>query len=65
MKRHFSGKRFLRMICLLFLVGILLYICSPVPVYATERESNQTGTTDARTGRIAGTEYRQYFLDNL
>ena len=49
MKRHFSGKRFLRMICLLFLVGILLYICSPVPVYATERESNLTGTTDART----------------
>ncbi len=49
MKRHFSGKRFLRMICLLFSVGILLYIYNSVPVYATERESHLTGTTDERT----------------
>ncbi len=49
MKRHFSGKKVMRMICLLFSVGILLYIYCPIPVYASERESNLTGTTDERT----------------
>ena len=49
MKRHFSGKEIMRMICLLFSVGILLYICCPIPVYAAERESYLTGTTDERT----------------
>ena len=42
MKRHFSGKEIMRMICLLFSVGILLYICCPIPVYAAERESYLT-----------------------
>ena len=49
MKRHFSGKEIMRMICLLFSVGILLYICCPIPVYAAEWESYLTGTTDERT----------------
>ncbi len=49
MKRHFSGKKVMRIICLLFSVGILLYIYCPIPVYAAERESNLTGTTDERT----------------
>ena len=49
MKRHFSGKKVMRIICLLFSVGILLYIRYPVPVYAAERETNLTGTTDERT----------------
>lgn len=49
MKKYFSGKKVMRMICLLFSVGILLYICCPIPVYAAERESYLTGTTDERT----------------
>ena len=49
MKKYFSGKKVMRMICLLFSVGILLYMYCPIPVYAAERESYLTGTTDERT----------------
>lgn len=49
MKKYFSGKKAMKIICLLFVVGILFCISRPVSVYATERESNLTGTTDERT----------------
>lgn len=49
MKKYFSGKRVIKIICLLFAVGILFCISQPVSVYATSRESNLTGTTDERT----------------
>ncbi len=39
----------MKIICLLFLVGILFCISPPVSVYASGRESNLTGTTDERT----------------
>lgn len=49
MKKNFSGKKVMRIICLLFSVGILLYICRPVLAYAAERDSALTGTTDEST----------------
>ncbi len=49
MKTIFSGKSMMKIICLLFSVGILLYVGSPLTVHASGRESNLTGTTDERT----------------
>lgn len=49
MKKNFSGKKVMRIICLLFSVGILLYICRPVLAYAAERDSALTGTADEST----------------
>ncbi len=54
MKKFFSGKQLLLMICLLFTVGIL-FLNSSVTVYAIERTSglfedeHETGTTDTQT----------------
>lgn len=39
----------MKIICLLFLVGILFCISHPASVYASGRESNLTGSTDERT----------------
>ena len=39
----------MKIICLLFLVGILFCIRHPASVYASGRESNLTGSTDERT----------------
>ncbi len=47
-KSHFLRKG-MKIICLLFMVGILFCIGHPIPVYASGRESNLTGTTDERT----------------
>ena len=52
MKIIFSGRRMIKIICLLFSVGILLYMGRPISAYAAERvdrETNLTGTTDERT----------------
>ena len=49
MRKNFSQRRAFKVICLLLLVGILFCINRPVSVYASERESNLTGTTDERT----------------
>ena len=49
MKRDFSAKRGMKIICLLFMVGILFCTCRPVSVHASGRDSNLTGTTDERT----------------
>lgn len=49
MKRYFSAKRGMKIICLLFMVGILFCTGHPVSVYASNRDSGQTGTTDERT----------------
>lgn len=54
MKRFFSGKQLLLIICLLFTVGILFFRSSQ-PVYAIDRTSGlfedeqSTGTTDTQT----------------
>ncbi len=54
MKRHFSGKQLLRLICLLFSVG-MLFLNSPLEVSATgssdfiTQEGGQTGISDTRT----------------
>lgn len=52
MKKYFSGKKVMRIICLLFSVGILLYMYCPVSVLAAESETHLTGTTDERTNRL-------------
>lgn len=50
MRTIFSGRRMIKIICLLFSVGILLCVARPVSAYAADtRESNLTGTTDERT----------------
>lgn len=49
MRKCFSVRKMSRIVCLLFAVGILLCISRPVSVYASERESSLTGTTDERT----------------
>ena len=49
MKKYFSGRKGMRLICLLFMVGILLCMSRPVSVYASGRESQLTGSTDERT----------------
>lgn len=49
MKTIFSGKKMIKIICLLFSVGILLCISKPISVQATGREPNLTGSTDERT----------------
>ena len=51
MKKYFSGKKVMRMICLLFSVGILLYMYCPVSALAAENETHLAGTTDERTNR--------------
>ena len=51
MKKYFSGKKVMRMICLLFSVGILLYMYCPVSALAAENENHLTGATDERTNR--------------
>ena len=66
MKKYFSGKKVMRMICLLFSVGILLYMYCPVPVLAAESETHLTGTTDERTNRREpGTSESQEELQEL
>lgn len=52
MKRIFFEKKVIKIICLLFAVGILFCISHPISVYATGRDSNLTGTTDERTNVI-------------
>lgn len=47
MRTIFTKKKMIKIICLLFSVGILLCISKPVSLYATE--SNLTGTTNERT----------------
>lgn len=49
MTKKISGRKVTRIICLLFAVGILLCISHPVSVFASERDSYLTGTTDERT----------------
>lgn len=49
MRTIFSGRKMIKIICLLFSVGILLCINRPISVQATGRESNLTGSTDERT----------------
>ena len=51
MKKYVSGKKVMRMICLLFSVGILLYMYCPVSALAAENETHLAGTTDGRTNR--------------
>lgn len=48
MKRFFSGRKIMRLICLLFMVGILC-IGNKNIVHASDLDSNLTGTTDTRT----------------
>ena len=48
MKCFFSGRKIIRLICLLFMVGILC-IAEKNTVYASNLDSNLTGTTDTRT----------------
>lgn len=49
MKKYFPGSKVIKIICLLFAVGILFCISRPVSVYASNRNSNLTGTTTERT----------------
>ncbi|NLL76189.1 MAG: flagellar type III secretion system pore protein FliP [Clostridiales bacterium] len=50
MRTIFSGRRMIKIMCLLFSVGILLCMARPISVHAAGiRESNLTGTTDERT----------------
>lgn len=49
MTKKISGRKVTRIICLLFAVGILLCISHPASVFASERDSYLTGTTDERT----------------
>lgn len=49
MIKHFAGKNRMRLICLLFLVGILCILPSKTAYAAENVESNLTGTTDERT----------------
>ena len=48
MKKYFSRLRILRLLCLLFTVGIFC-ICPVKTVHATELDTNLTGTTDSST----------------
>lgn len=49
MKKYFPGSKGMKIICLLFVVGILFCINRPVSVYASNRNSSLTGTTTERT----------------
>lgn len=48
MKKNFSGKQIVKIVCLLLAVGIL-YISNSMTAYASSYESNLTGETDERT----------------
>lgn len=49
MRTIFSGRKTIKIICLLFSVGILLCISRPISIQAAGRESNLTGTAAERT----------------
>lgn len=49
MRTIFSGRKTIKIICLLFSVGILLCISRPITIQAAGRESNLTGTAAERT----------------
>lgn len=49
MRTIFSGRKTIKIICLLFSVGILLCISRPISIQAASRESNLTGSTAERT----------------
>lgn len=48
MKKNFSGKQIVKIVCLLLAVGIL-YISNSMTAYASSYESNLTGETGERT----------------